>query len=415
MNNRVITGMGVCGAGYPNTAALEHLLREGRSSVTLHNLFPDCHFSAARVGAVLENFDIITDLIKSKISAEVLEKAQSELKSKDLVYQTATSAMLQAWEQANLFTNGYHPDEIAIIVAGQNLHLQQQLQAYETFTRNPDSILPSYAQQFIDTTLMSFLSEFFNIRGMGFDIGAATASGNAAILQAVKLLDDQIKCCVVVGAMSALTHVEIQAFHKSKALGGTNWLESPDKACRPFDQDHNGFIYGQGSGCIIIESAEAAEARQQEALASIAGITMLLDADSSIRPTLAGEIALIRKTLNQAKYSTVDYINAHGSSTILGDTIEAEAIATAFQDKPWVNATKALIGHPLWSAAIIECIVCIIQMRGGFLHGNINLDMPINPNVRWVGKTAIQQTINNAMSLSFAFGGLNTALLLQKT
>jgi malonyl-ACP decarboxylase len=121
----------------------------------------------------------------------------------------------------------------------------------------------------------------------------------------------------------------------------------------------------------------------------------------------------MEKVLTQACHPQVDYINAHGTSTPLGDEVEADAIEQVFQNKPFINATKSLIGHTLWAAAVIECITCIIQLKGGFLHANINLDNPINTRLNFVGKQAIRQNISQALSLSFGFGGINTAILIK--
>lgn len=244
-------------------------------------------------------------------------------------------------------------------------------------------------------------------------ISTATASGNAGIIQAIKTLDEQIKCCIVVGAMADLSPVELQGFHNSGALGGDEYLDAPEKACRPFDSAHNGFIYGQGCGCLVIETASAAKKRQQPVLAYIIGAESCLDGSLNTQPTVTGETKVMQKVLAQANDPQVDYINTHGTSTILGDNVEAQAIEEVFQNRPYVNATKSLIGHTLWAAAVIECIACIIQLRGGFLHGNINLDNPITTGLNFVGKQAIKKSLQCALSLSFGFGGINTAILIK--
>jgi malonyl-ACP decarboxylase len=405
--------MGVCGAGYPDVAALERLLRQNKTSIQRHQNFPSCQFNAAQIGAILGKIDVVNDLQHSGIEPQRLEAAQKQTRRRSVVYQAAMSAMLQAFHQANLFQQPYDPDEIALIVAGQNLHLNEQYQQYEKFKKEPNYVNPSYAQQFIDTTLMSFLSEFFNIQGNGFQVSAATASGNAAIIQATKILDDKIKCCLVLGPVADLSVVELQAFYNSGALGGENYLECPEKACRPFDQAHNGFIYGQGCGCLVIERKSSAQSRQQPILAQIIGGAMCLDAQSSTAPSLSGEITVMKRVLEQAPKITVDMINTHGTGTPLGDDVEAQAIEAVFANKPFINATKAFIGHTLWSAAVIECIVCILQIQGGFIHGNCNLDNPIHSNLNFVGKSGLSWPTKTALSLSFGFGGINTAILLQ--
>jgi malonyl-ACP decarboxylase len=407
-----ITGMGIYGAGYKNTAQLLHRLQNGSSCIQRHQAYPECPFSAATIGAILDKVDF--DLNSSAIPTELAAKAAQVTMRKSLVYQSALHALLQAWYQANLQTNFYQPDEIAIIVAGQNLHLRTQYQAASKFNIEPLYVNASYAQQFIDTTLMSFLSEFFNIQGMGFDVGGATASSNLAIQQATKLLDDKIKCCIIIAAMTDLSPVELQAFNQVGALGGEDYADNPSAACRPFDKNHNGFIYGQGSGCIVLETIANAKLRQQPILAKLLAAISCLDAKANTEPSVQGEIRAMQLALAQANITTVDYINPHGTGTPLGDTIEAQAIANVFAHRAFINTTKAITGHTLWAAAMIECIACILQMQHGFLHGNINLDAPIQDKLNFIGKQAIAKTIDTALSMSLGFGGINSAIVLQR-
>lgn len=408
-----VTGMGVCGAGYKDVGALENLLRQNKSAIVRHQHFPACDFNAAQVGAVLEEVNVLDDLANSGIPSELLEKAYTKSRRRSIVYQSAISSALQAFEQAGFLACPCDPDEIAIVIAGQNLHLNEQYRQHEKFNKAPCYVNPGYAQQFIDTTLMSFLSEFFNIQGMGIQVSAATASGNTAILQAIKLLDSNIKYCIVLGALADLSAVELQGFYNSGALGGDAYLEHPEQACRPFDTDHNGFIYGQGAGCLVIETRQNAQKRQQPILANIIAGAMCLDAHAGTTPSLAGEIKVMTKLQAQIPQVNIELINAHGTGTPLGDEIEAQAMHAVFQHQPYINASKALIGHTLWSAAIIEAIVCILQIRGKFIHGNPNLDNPIHTGLKFVGKAGVKQPISTALSLSFGFGGINTAIALQ--
>ena len=144
---------------------------------------------------------------------------------------------------------------------------------------------------------------------------------------------------------------------------------------------------------------------------------MCLDANSSTNPNLENEAAVMRTAIERAGLTTgdIEYVNTHGSSSPLGDETEVGAIQSLFgQDhKPYLNSTKSLTGHCLWSAGIIEAIAVLAQLNNGFLHPDPNLDQPISSDCAWVGRTARQTSITTAVSNSFGFGGINTSVVLE--
>ncbi len=224
---------------------------------------------------------------------------------------------------------------------------------------------------------------------------------------------------MVVGAMADISPMELQGFYNIGAMGGKRFQNQPEKSCRPFDKDHEGFIYGQSAGCLILESAESVIRRHAIAHAEILGGVLLLDGNRLSDSNEEGETRVMQAAL---KYSNnnidqVDYINTHGSSSPLGDKVELKAIRNVFQDdvsRIWLNSTKSLTGHCLYSAGIIETIASVLQMENGYIHPNLNLDNPIDSECRLNGLKSVEADINIAMNNSFGFGGINSSIIIRK-
>jgi malonyl-ACP decarboxylase len=213
--------------------------------------------------------------------------------------------------------------------------------------------------------------------------------------------------------------MDIQGFINIGAMGGKKFLSRPDQACRPFDTQHEGFIYGQACACVVLESESSTLKRAIPFQAEIKGCCLNLDGNSSADPNVHGEERAMLSALERSGFSAseVQYLNTHGSSSPLGDKTEAEAISNVFgghSSDVWLNATKGLTGHCLYSAGIVEVIATVLQMKEGFLHPNKNLEEQIRKDLRFCGAEAINQNIDVAMSNSFGFGGINTSIVLSR-
>ena len=218
--------------------------------------------------------------------------------------------------------------------------------------------------------------------------------------------------------MADLSPMELQGFFNLGAMGGKKYKDLPTKACRPFDRDHEGFIWGQASACIVLESVRSMAARGARGLAELIGGSVVLDGNRLADPDVDGEVRAMKTALKSAELnaSDVNYLNAHGTSSPLGDQTEVKAIRRVFdtclKDLP-INATKGLTGHCLYSAGVIEAIATTIQIRGAFLHPNKNLYHPIDEHCRFCGATSEPTAIQVAMSNAFGFGGINTSILIK--
>jgi malonyl-ACP decarboxylase len=225
----------------------------------------------------------------------------------------------------------------------------------------------------------------------------------------------QIDVCIVLGALLDLSYMECQALRSMGAMGSDHYANEPGSACRPFDKQHDGFIYGENCGAIVIERADAARQRQIEPYAEILGAGLVMDRNRNPDPSFEGEVQVIQKALQQANLSPqeIDYINPHGTGSILGDETEIRALLHCQLSHAYINTTKSITGHGLSAAGTVEVIATILQMQEGRLHPSRNLENPIESSCNWVRSEVVDHVTRHALTLSMGFGGVNTALCLK--
>jgi malonyl-ACP decarboxylase len=251
-------------------------------------------------------------------------------------------------------------------------------------------------------------------------VGGASASGNVAIVNAARLVAaGELDVCLVLGALTELSGMERQAFANSGAMALAGGGTDPASRCRPFDADRGGFVPGQGAACLVLESAGSARRRGTAGWAAVAGHALRLDGSSLACPDAAGEAAVMAEALHRAGLvpGRVDYVNAHGTGSRLGDETEIAALHKVFGDhlaRPWLNSTKGLVGHCLCAAGVVEAVATLLQMRDGFVHPNANLDQPIDACARFAGGRAEPARVGVALSNAFGFGGFNTSVVFAR-
>lgn len=436
-----VTGMGVLTAAGQNIAAFDASLRATQAGITVSHAYPSLSFPLIWSGLAwqlpIENNDkeaktkgkdkdkhVLCPLPTLNLQTPAYGWLASDFLSRTLrrapaTLHAAAHVALEAWEHARLYDGEVLSERIGLIIAGANTSMHQGYQQSLKHQTTLSYVSPGYALNFMDTAHVGILSELLGIRGEGFTVGGASASGNVALLQGLRMLQSgAADVCVVIGALADLSPLELQAFRNLGALGGHGYEAMPDKACRPFDTGRNGFIYGQGAGCLVLETAVSAKKRQAPCLGYLLGASQVLDANHLSNPSVEGEVRAMQRALQQAKLnpSGVHYINTHGTASALGDETELMAcqqlLGTHISDC-WLNSTKALTGHCLWSAGIIEAISTLLQLNGHYLHGNPTLDKPIG-DARFVGKQSVASDATIALSNSFGFGGINSSIVLQQ-
>lgn len=412
-DDAVVTGIGVLTSAGIGVAAFSTALEMGRVGITGENT------DGLGVAGRLLDFSFEKNLAGLNLRESIYSRALKAGRKAPRSAQASLIASLEAWHQAFCGFDSIRPEKINILVAGNNLNQGYQRGIMSKFQTDPEYVPASYALHFLDTDQIGLLSEVIGIRGEGFTVGGASASGNVGILQAYRQIKHGLcDVCLVVGAMADLSPVELQAFRHAGALGGSSFADQPEKACRPFDTRREGFIYGQGSACMVLESAKHARNRGAYIWGRIAGGAACLDGNRSTDPSVDGEAHVMKLALEDANRAPeeIDYVNAHATSSVLGDEVETKALKKALGlhvTHVSVNATKGLTGHCLYAAGVVESVATLIQMKGGFLHPNVNLDSPIDAACHFVGPKAEAKQCRLALSNSFGFGGINTSIVLE--
>ena len=416
MRQVVVTGLGVVTAIGQGIDEFGAALKAGRSGIKSVSTAMGLPLNSA---ALLTDFDVDTSLSKIGDMPDALyQRARAFTRRAPLPVQSSVVTAVEAWHQAQLTDAAVEASRISLVVAGQNLNQRYGYDLQQKYHDTLEYLPPRYGVHFLDTDQVGVVSELLGIRGEGLTVGGASASGNVGLIQGSRLIQWGVAdVCVVIGAMMDLSPLEVQAFQSLGALGGKTIREA-EKACRPFDQAREGFIYGQGSGCLILENETLAKQRGIRPWAKLVGSGLALDGNRLTDPNATGEARAMKQALHAAEMSAADveYINTHGTASLLGDEAEIAAIRELFGDtvsQVWLNSTKSLTGHCLSAAGVVEAIATLIQMKEGFVHPNLNLDQPLDKRCRFAGRESQPAAITIALSNSFGFGGINSSIVLR--
>ena len=284
----------------------------------------------------------------------------------------------------------------------------------------PRRVSPFFIPKGIINMAAGNISIKYGLKGPNISVVTACATGAHSIGEAARMIkygDADIMICG--GTEGAVGRIGLAGFSAMKALSTRN--DAPEKASRPWDKNRDGFIMAEGAGVLVLEEYEHAVARGAKIYAEVAGYGMSGDAYHITAPAPNGEggMRAMMAALNDAglQPSDVDYINAHGTSTGLGDVGELAAVQTLFGDAPVsMSSTKSMTGHLLGAAGAVEAIFCALAIRDGVVPPTINLDEPEDAvgNFDLVPHVAKQRKVDVAISNSFGFGGTNASVVLKK-
>jgi 3-oxoacyl-[acyl-carrier-protein] synthase II len=273
----------------------------------------------------------------------------------------------------------------------------------------------------MSNALPAWLSIAYKIQGPCFTVNSACASSAYAVGLAYDMIKSGMADMVITGGTdSILNPEEIEGFNELYALSTNN--EYPEKACCPFTKNRDGFVPGEGSGVLIIESEESARRRNAEVFAEIAGYGLSSETYNIMAPMKDGEGMAITMAMALKKAGVtpekIDYINAHGTSTTLNDLYETLAIKKVFGEhahKLSVSSSKSMLGHTIGAAGAIELCITAMSVKNNILTPTINYDVP-DPelDLDYVPNHAKAKTVDYAISNSFAFGGHNASIVLKK-
>ena len=410
-NDIAITGVGIVSSIGNNVEDFDKALFDMQSGLKKY----DSPF--LKVIGKISDFDFDKAPVFDTVPPEIKSKAISLCRRSGLAVKTTVVAALEAYFKARV--QDISSEDVSILTAGSNLAQGTIYEVYKKAFDSPEFVSPSYATWYFNTNINGILSELLGINGEGMSIGAASASGNVCLFQGMRMIrQGDTKVCICVSPLFDFSEVELSAFSNLQALGDYSKFKDPVEACRPFDEGHMGFVPGQASVCIVLEDCQSARARGCEILALLSGGSMNLDGNHLPNASEEGELKAMTRALSDAGISVadIDYINAHGTSTPAGDITEANAIERLLgehKDKVYINSTKSLTGHCLYSAGMVEALATVCQMRGDYIHGIRNLKNPVLDTLKFARETEKNCHITYALSNSFGFGGINSSLVIR--
>lgn len=412
----VVSGIGVTASIGQGQSAFSAALLEGRHAFDVMRRAGRQRPQSSE-SASLKSERTLPPYLGAEIGEVALppEISRSLLRTASFSGQVALATLHEAWHDARL--ERIDPQRIGLIVGGSNTQQRELTQVHDAYRGRETFLRPTYGLSFMDSDLCGLCTEVFGIRGFAFTLGGASASGQVALIQALEAVQSgRVDVCIALGALMDLSYWECQGLRALGAMGSDRYADNPAAACRPFDRDRDGFIYGESCAAVVIERAGAAQQADLRPYAELAGWAMSMDGNRNPNPTLEGEVRALRGALAGAglEASQIDYVNPHGTGSTLGDTTELEALRQCGLTHARLNTTKSIIGHGLSAAGAVELVAVLLQMRAQRLHPSRNLDQPIETDWHWVREQSEAHRIENALNLSMGFGGVNTAVCLRR-
>ena len=288
--------------------------------------------------------------------------------------------------------------------------------------KGPRRISPFFIPGSLINLASGLISINFNLKGPNSAVVTACSTGSHAIGDAARIIMmDDADVMVAGGSEACISRLGIAGFIACKALSH-NFNDNPKAASRPYDKDRDGFVMGEGAGIVVLESLEHAKARGAKIYAEVIGYGMSGDAYHVTAPSEDGDGAYrcMKAALKRAKTDAteIDYVNAHGTSTPLGDEIELKAVERLLGNaasKLSMSSTKSAIGHLLGAAGAVEAIFSVLAMRDNICPPTLNLDNPsVQTAIDLVPKVPKKKAINTVLSNSFGFGGTNASLIMRR-
>ena len=406
----VVTGMGIISPlGNELEVTWQNIL-SGKSGAKTVTAFDVTEYPT-KFAAPVENFDDVNHLdVKTK-------------RRVDEFVQYGLVASKHAIENSGLELNSIDSSRIGVSIGSGIGGLGTiEKNALTLDKRGPRKISPFFVPGAIVNMVSGLVSIEYGLHGPNLSIVTACSSGNHSIgFSARSISHGDCDVMITGGSEMAITPLGLGGFSAVTALSTNN--ENPTKASRPWDKDRDGFVLGDGAGVLVLEEYEHAKARSANIYAEVSGFGMSSDAFHMTAPAEDGKGAkqAMISALKDANLdsSKIDYINAHGTSTPLGDIIEANAIAEIFstsQEQIAVSSTKSMTGHLLGAAGAIESIFSILSLRDNRLPPTINLDNLDSdaPKLNYVANESQEKEINYVLNNSFGFGGTNASLVFSK-
>ena len=404
MGRVVITGMGIYSCIGKNLEEVKQSLYDGKSGIIYDKDRESFGFRSC-----------LTGMVEPVSLKKELHRRQRLSMGAESIY--AYVATIEALKNAKIDQDFIDKNEVGIIYGNDSTSLSV-IESIDKIREKKDTTLVGSGAIFkaMNSTVTMNLSTIFKLTGVNFTISAACASGSHSIGMAYQLIKSGLQDCVICGGAQEINKFAMASFDGLGVFSvNTN---NPQKASRPFDKDRDGLVPSGGGATLILESYDAAIKRGAPILGEVVGYGFSSNGEHISTPNSIGPAKAMRKALEQANLSPnqIDYINAHATSTSVGDANEAKAINEVFaENNTPVSSTKSMTGHECWMAGASEVIYSMLMMKNSFIAPNINLDNPDEHSSKLnLVKKTVNKKIDVFLSNSFGFGGTNSALIIKK-
>ena len=406
----VITGIGVVSPVGNDLPSFWESVKAGRSGIGRISAFDTEKFDCQIAGEV-RGYDPVP-----------YYKTPKDVRRTDRYTQLAMGAAKMSLDDSGLDLAAVDLDRTGVIIgSGVGGLATMETQVGQMLIKGPDRTSPFMIPMMISNMASGFISMEHGLRGPNMAIVTACATANHCMGEAWRIIKfGDADVMLTGGSEACIVPVGVAGFAAMRALSVRN--DEPERASRPFDKDRDGFVMGEGAGVIILEEYEHAKKRGAKIYCEVTGYGLTADAYhmSAPSPDGAGAARCMAMAMKHAKVNPeeVDYINAHGTSTPVGDVCETKAMKRAFGEHAKkglaVSSTKSMTGHLLGAAGAVEMAACVMAMRDSILPPTINLDNP-DPecDLDYVPNKAREKKVKIAISNSFGFGGHNSSLLIR--
>ncbi len=400
----VITGMGIYSCIGKNKEEVLQSLYEGKSGIGVIPARKEMGYRSALCG-ILERPNL----------KGMLDRRQRLSLSEHGEY--AYVATIEALQQAGINEEFLLNNEVGILY-GNDSSAKAVIEGIDIIREKKNTIMVGSGNIFqsMNSTITMNLATIFNLKGINFTVSGACASGSHSIGMGYLLIKQGLQDCIICGGAEEVNDYAIGNFDALNAFSIRE--DEPTKASRPFDKNRDGLVPSGGAATLIIESYESAIKRGATILGEVIGYGFSSNGDHISVPNIEGPKRSLLMALKDAKIEPKDikYVNAHATSTPVGDGNEAKAIADVFgEHKPYVASTKAFTGHEMWMAGASEVIYAMLMMQNDFIAANLNFEEPDEASTLInIPKERVDVKFDTFLSNSFGFGGTNSTLIIRK-
>ncbi len=403
MKRVVVTGLGIVSSIGNNKAEVLDSLKQGRSGIVFADVYQEMGFRSHVHGAINIDQD---EFIDRKVKRFMGDGAAFNY-----------IAMQQAIADAGLADNDVSNVRTGLVMGSGGPSTSNQVDAADILReKGIKKVGPYMVTRSMSSTNTACLATPFKIKGVNYSITSACSTSAHCIGHASELIQLGKQDIVFAGGGEEL-HWTLSLLFDAMGALSSKYNDAPDTASRPYDVNRDGFVISGGGGVLVMEELEHAKARGAKIYAELTGYGATSDGYDMVQPSGEGAVRCMQQAMATV-HDKIDYINAHGTSTPVGDTKELEALRAVFgaENVPWVSSTKSLTGHALGAAGVNEAIYSLLMMENNFLSVSANItDLDLGAEgIPIVRERQDNVTLNTIMSNSFGFGGTNATLIFQR-